>query len=80
MELLRQRLVRRKPLVQRDEQDNVVSQSDGEEEDRPLFYPHRRPKQSSNEIPDHREVIRRIRHLRQPPLPSRHPLAVDLKL
>lgn len=80
MELLRHRLIGRESLVKRHKQHGVMRQPNREEEDRPLLQPHRRPEQSPDEIPDHRQVIRRIRHLREPPLTAGHPLPVDLDL
>jgi hypothetical protein len=80
VELLGKRLVRGEPLVQRHEQHAVVRQPHGEEEDGTIAEPHAGAQQRAHEVAHHGQVVGRVGHLGQAPLPAGHPLAVDLEL
>lgn len=80
MQLLGEGHVGGEPLVESHEEDDVVSQPHGEEEDWSFFEPHGGPQQGPHEVPNNGEMVRRVGHLGEPPLPTGHPLAVDLEL
>ena len=80
MKLLGKGLVGGKLLVKGNQEHSVVGEPHGEEENRPLFEPQRRPQKRSHEIPDNSKMIRRISHFGQPSPSAEHPLPVDLEL
>lgn len=80
MQILGQGFVGGQPLVQSDEEHQVVREADSPEENRWLLPPHRGSQERSDEVAHDGEMRRRIGHFRETPLPAREPLPVDFEL
>lgn len=66
------------PLIQRHEQHQVMRQPKRKEAHRTLHPPHLRRRPRPDQVTDHRELARRVRHRRQEPLPLGEPLSIYL--